>query len=311
MGHSDVTWQALSDKAPVEIIAPASECSEKEIGRARDYITKLGLTPRIPDNIIGDEPYHANTDAKRFEFLKAALESQDSSVIWCMRGGYGSARLLPMLEQIALPETPKLLVGFSDITALQLFITRRWGWPALHAPVTLLNAYNKVDTASQTALTEVLFGRTKEIECTLEPLNDSAKEPNVLHGSIMGGNMSIVQTSLATNWQINTENRFLFLEEVGERGYGIDRLLYHFTQAGIIEHAHAVIIGDITESEEKNGKDHSNYAVQRFAEHCPVPVLRTHLFGHGRQNHPLPFNTQSMLTLGNISILRCSTGVNA
>ena len=116
------TWSALEPGDIVDIVAPSSGSDREGLQQAMSFIRSLDLVPRFQKGIFGADLLCASTDENRFKQLKKAIAAKDSKVIWCLRGGYGSARLLPMLDKLKAPKTAKLLIGYSDITHLHMFV---------------------------------------------------------------------------------------------------------------------------------------------------------------------------------------------
>ncbi|MCB0357771.1 MAG: LD-carboxypeptidase, partial [Bdellovibrionales bacterium] len=126
-------WQALEPGDIVDIVAPASSSTGKDFQNALRFVHKMGLVPRAPKNIFGKDLLCANTDHWRYQHLKKALYARDSKVIWSLRGGYGSLRLLPALAKLKAPLQQKLFIGYSDTTGIHHFLNSIWNWPTLHA----------------------------------------------------------------------------------------------------------------------------------------------------------------------------------
>ena len=116
----------LSAGALIDLIDPGSSVSTQQIKQAVQQVKALGFTARVKV---------ASSLKKKFQLLKAALEAKDSEAVWCIRGGYGCQKLMPFLLRMKPPARPKLLIGYSDVTVLQMFLTHQWGWPVLHFPV--------------------------------------------------------------------------------------------------------------------------------------------------------------------------------
>lgn len=295
------SWQALHAGDIIEIIAPASPClkTEAPLAQIQEYLTSWGLVPRIPTNIFGKDLLCANTDELRFEFLKNALVNSESKAIWCLRGGYGSARLIPKLAALGLTNiTPKLFIGMSDITALHLFLQQAFGWATLHGPSARQVTDNDVDAANIQELKKIIFGQQQKLYYdNLTFLNDKNLGDQELHTSIIGGNLCLIQNSIGTLWQINADNKILFLEETSERGYRIDRMLQHLEQAHVFDGILAVILGDFSGGKEPDGSSLVEPVLKRFAENCNFPVLRCPGVGHERFNRPLPLGTKAILAM--------------
>lgn len=301
-------WQYLSKGDLVDIVAPASQTSHGAIDSGVNWLHSLGLRATAPPDMVKGDVFFAAPLEEQFEYLKAALYSE-SKAIWSVRGGYGSMRLIPLLKKLSPPKKPKLLLGFSDITALHLYFTQEWGWPSLHSRN--ISAM-KVGTARKEdkLIADILFGKTQSHTYRkLIPLNEAALVQKTITGKITGGNLRIVQSSLKTSWEIETKGKIIFAEDVGERGYSIHRMFEQLIQAKLLDKGiKAVVLGDFTEGEEKNGKDLTGEALKRFAQRVGYPVLRGVPAGHGTTNFPIPFNTKSELSLGKNAQLHCHFG---
>lgn len=302
-------WTPLKNGDTVDIIAPASHTSQLALDSGLDWLRSLGLIPRFREGMIkGDLFFAADLDFQQ-EDITRALKS-DSKAIWCVRGGYGSMRLIPALSKIRPPRKPKLLLGFSDITALHLFVNQNWNWPSFHSRnISAMQIHDHL-TPDRQAMERLLFGRDREISYKgLRPLNSLAKIDSEIKGRIIGGNLRILQSSLGTSWELQAKNKILFIEDIGERGYSVHRMLEQLKQAKIIHRGlKALAIGQFTEGEEKNGKDLTVEALERIAKELPYPVFSGLPCGHGPENFPLPLNTDCILKLGKRISLTCQSG---
>lgn len=302
-------WHYLQQGDQVDIIAPGYGCPPEMLLAAKVFLESIGLVARVPEVMFGEDPFCSHKDEERLRHLYEALANPHSKALWCIRGGYGSARLISGLNKLPIPQYVKLLIGFSDITALHLFVQQHYGWPTLHAGVLSQFCGRKPEDATVKAINAILYGAEKELLFeALVPLNAAAAEPRAIVATVTGGNLSLIQTSIGTSWQLEGKGKIMVIEEVGERGYRIDRMLTHISQSVLLEEVQAVMIGDITEDDEKDGRRLGDIAVMRFAESCAVPVLRCPGIGHGVLNHPLPLGTDVTLTLGISPSLQCNTG---
>ncbi|ASQ46313.1 S66 peptidase family protein [Legionella clemsonensis] len=279
----------------VEIIAPASRCTDKHLITLKELLISWGLNCHIDDAIFGDDLLCANDDAHRFISLKKALESSQTKAIICARGGYGSLRLIPELTKLIRPESPKLFLGMSDITALLLFFERQWQWPSIHGAL----AVDKFSPESIEAVKALLFG-LNETKLQGKPLNALAEKRITLNTSITGGNLSLVQASIGTNWQIDAKGKIVLLEEIAERGYRVDRMLTHLLQANVFNDAAAILFGDFIGGAEPDGSSLVQPVLERFAKACEVPVIQVPGIGHGFINFPVPLGTPVGLNLGQV-----------
>lgn len=279
----------------VEIIAPASRVSEKRLTELIDLLTSWQLQCIVSKDIFGDDLLCANSDDMRFNSLKNAFNNPETKAIFCVRGGYGCMRLIPELAKISPPKYLKLFIGMSDITALHLYLLEHWQWPVLHGAL----AIDKFSEESILASRSILFGDKVFTEIRGTPLNEKATENLNIETTITGGNLCLVQASIGTLWQINSYNKIIFLEDVSERGYRVDRMLEHLKQAGLFENAKAICFGDFMDGFEPNGSSLVDPVLKRFAENCDIPVVKIEGIGHGRTNYPLPLGTKASLQLGN------------
>ncbi len=302
-------WDFLKKGDIVDIIAPASHSPDFKIGSGLEWIESLGLTPRVPKNLIKPDAFFASSLESQFEHLKEALYS-DSKAIWCLRGGYGSMRLIPLLKKIRPPKKSKFFIGFSDITSLHLYFNQAWGWPTIHGRTISQLSPELAGTRDRKELKKILFGEVDQVVFkNLKPLNEAARVEKVISGKIVGGNLRILQSSLGTDWELQAKNKILYIEDVSERGYSIDRMFEQMIQAKIIDKGlKAIVLGDFTGGLEKDGKDLSHVAFKRLAERVPYPVVKGMLAGHGALNFSVPFNTTSKLSLGKKIELTSFTG---
>nr|BFD62951.1 hypothetical protein BdHM001_16320 [Bdellovibrio sp. HM001] len=300
------SWKFLKENDVIDVVAPGYPSKPHEVEGARDFLLKWKLQPRIPKGIIKPHFLHAHEDEARWSFLKAAIESRDSQVIWCLRGGYGSNRLLPYLAKLKKPKTPKLLIGISDISSLHTFVTQEWGWSTLHAPLLDRLGRNLVSAKHEKEIHDVLFGKTKKIEFKkLKPLNQAAREAKTIKSRITGGNLTVLQSTLGTPWQINADKKLLFVEDIGERGYRVDRMFEQFRQAGIFKKCQGLILGDFFGGEEPGGTgaDKTNKVFKRWAEDLEIPLFKGLEAGHAPVQRPVPFNTSCELTVNSGRVL--------
>lgn len=287
----------------VELIAPASRCSDSQLRELKALLESWGLKCIVQEDIFGKDLLCANTDQARFNHLKKALENPATKAIICARGGYGSMRLIPELTKITPPVAPKIFVGMSDTTCLQLFLQQQWGWPTIHGAA----APDRFSAESIASLRALLFADTAQAEFKgLIPLNQQASNNQIIESSVTGGNLAIIQAGIGTSWQMDGRGKFILLEEIGERGYRVDRMLEHLHQANIFKGAAAILCADFLGGNEPNGTSLIHSVLERFAARCEIPVVKMEGVGHGPTNFPVPCGTPARLHLGTIPQLICS-----
>ena len=269
---------ALRPGARVRVIAPSSPFPEEDFARGlawlRDrYDVSLGASVRAEDG------YLAGHDDARLADLLAALES-DADAIVAARGGYGATRLLSRVPHDAL--RPVLLVGFSDVTALHALWARA-GLRSLHASmVTGLGRAGEEELAQWRAAVE------GEAPAPVEGLTPIAG--GVAEGPLVGGNLALVCALLGTPWSLPLEGAVLFVEDVGEAPYRVDRMLTQLRHHGL-SRAAGVVVGELTRCAPRaDGREVSHVVRDRLGD-LGVPVVEGVVAGHGPRNRPLPLGS--------------------
>ena len=283
----------------VHIIAPASKAPISVVKQLYDLLCSWRLKPLLNEHLFGDDLLCANTDEQRFHQLKEALLDDSCKGIVCVRGGYGSMRLIPSMTKLERPSVSKLFIGMSDVTALNLFLSQNWHWPVLHGSLNQ-SQFSEISIEKTKA---IILGKQKKMEFQGVPLNQIAQKNNIVEALVTGGNLCLVQTSIATSWQVDAKNKILFLEEIGERGYKVDRMLAHLQQAHILRDVKAIILGDFIKGDEPDGSSLISQVLKRFAESIDIPVIKIAGVGHDKVNYPLPLGMKAKLRLGSKPIL--------
>jgi muramoyltetrapeptide carboxypeptidase len=290
--------QLLEKGSLIDVIAPASACSRRELAGGVRYLEGLGFKVRVSEKIFGKTKILANTDVERFRQLKAALTANDSAAIWCVRGGYGAVRLLPELSKMKKPRTFKWLLGYSDITTLHWYLNSQWGWPTLHSPLLCRFGRNEATPTEKKEIKSILLGPRAIFTHKLKAMNSAAKKTTRIRSSIIGGNLTVLQGSLGTRWAFDGSGHFVFFEDIGERPHRMDRMLTQMAQSGVFKNARAIIFGDMVGLKKADERLLWSNVLPRFAEAQKIPVLRGLKAGHGEMQHIVPFLTRSTLLLG-------------
>lgn len=227
------------------------------------------------------------------------MNNPESKAVWCLRGGYGSIRLLPMIEKMRIPKEKKLLIGLSDISSLHAILNQKWNFPTLHGPLLDRLALNTLKPENIHELQQVLEnpGYVAAFE-NLVPINKAAEKNKKIKAGIVGGNLMVVTSTLGTKSQLKTANRILFLEELSERSYRIDRCLQQMKQAGLFKAVKAVVFGDFTNCDEPNKDNHVHQVLESFFKTLNIPAFRGIESGHGEIQRPVFFNTEAHLACG-------------
>jgi muramoyltetrapeptide carboxypeptidase len=303
-------WVPLKPGDIVDLVAPGFACTEEQLRGAVNFLLGWGLKPRVPDRIFARDVIASNTDDARMAQLKSALRARDSRAVWCVRGGYGSIRLVPELARVKRPAgPPKLFIGLSDITTLHVFLNQQWNWPTVHGPLLDRLGAGRAQPKYEREMKRFIFGEMSDITFDkLKPLNERAAGRGRVRGPVSGGNLITLQSSLGTLAPWSTKGRILFFEDIGERGYRVDRVLDQFRQIGYFTKAKAVIFGQFIGGNEADGTTRLPAVLKRFAEGLKIPVFSGLASGHDKIQRPLPFETDAVLELGDRGTLTVCSG---
>jgi muramoyltetrapeptide carboxypeptidase len=307
-----LTWQRLEKGDIVDIVAPGSGVPQDVLEAAKMTVQSFGFNPRIPEDILRPYLFHSHFDEARAAQLLEALSAKDSKAVWALRGGYGSLRLVPELMKARKPRRTKLFIGISDMSSVHLFLNQEWKWPSLHASLLDRVARGRVPADIVQEMKSILSGELLQVQHkNLKALNQNAESAE-LEGPLRGGNLTTLQSHIGTELSPKFRDSILFLEDIGERGYRVDRMLEHFTQSQTLKGCLGVVFGHFTECQEPSsagepGPDLVPKALERFAElHPDLPVWTGVESGHGERLRPLPFGTDAVLRN---SVLTIQTGV--
>ncbi len=274
----------------IYLIAPSYAFPQEDAGLTKSYFEALGMQVTAPPDLLGKDLLCANRDEIRLSHLQKALSDSTVDIIWLLYGGYGLTRLIPDLLRMKKPEKEKLFIGYSDGTALHVFLNQNWGWPSVHGVSAHQMSKKRVGMQTiESTLRIMKEGLHSYCPPALQPFNEKAKTMTSLSGTVVGGNLCLLECSLGTDWQIDPKGKILFLEEVYERGYRVDRMLMHLQQAHTFKGVKAILLGDFVKGNENDGTSLIPAVLKRFAEQCSVPVFHLPGYGHGEENLPLPF----------------------
>jgi muramoyltetrapeptide carboxypeptidase len=285
----------------VDIVSPGSGSRPEDVELCLDLLHSWGLKTRLPKETFAKHPFHSNEDSVRLKLLKNALSAKDSKAIWCLRGGYGANRLMPDLWKLKAPTTPKMMIGYSDITSVHLLM-QKWKWPSYHGPLleTLVSGRLKADQIEECR--QVIFGEKTSCEFRLKPLNAKAQKLKSVKAPVIGGNLVVLQSALGTSYAPSFSGKILALEEVGERGYRIDRMLEHLKQSKSLNGCKAVIFGDFLFGDERDGENFVSYAIDEFAKQDGIACFSGLEIGHGENNRMLSFGPVAKLERNILSV---------
>ena len=238
---------ALVAGCAVRVVSPASAPERGAFGRGVAELERLEYRVRLASPEMNADGYFAGPLARRAAELKTALLDGESAAMVCARGGYGSAAVLDKLEIGRAPH-PKLVVGYSDITMLHAYLWRRWRWAALYGPMVAMGFDKGSDRPGgfdRLSWLDAVSGARRQWKIAL---GGEALFRGQASGVVLGGCLTLLQTTLATPWELDTRGAILLLEDVGVKPYQVDRMLVHLAQAGKFRGVRGIILGEFPES---------------------------------------------------------------
>lgn len=269
----------------IALISTARKISEAEITPAIQTLNSWGLEVVLGKNLFAIEHQFAGTIAQRTSDLQVALDNPEIKAIICARGGYGTVQLIDKIDFSNFIENPKWIIGYSDVTMLHNHIHQNFGIPTLHATMPINFPTNT--TESLHSLKDALFGKELTYSCAYHPLNQLGRAEGVL----VGGNLSIIYSLTGTASQINTKNKILFLEDLDEYLYHIDRMMQNLKRAGMLTNLKGLLVGgmsDMNDNAVPYGKTAQEIIKDAVAEYN-YPVAFDFPAGHINDNRTLVF----------------------
>jgi muramoyltetrapeptide carboxypeptidase len=281
----------------VGLIEPAGFTHDSyDLADVKATIAAMGLVPKVAPHVAARYGYLAGSDADRAADVNAMFADDSVRAIFAIRGGWGCARILPLLDYNLIRAHPKLLVGFSDITALHMALAARAGFTTIHGPVAA-SAWGKLSWDSFRALAfegATPVYRARELpEDRLAPRSGRTRtfRPGKATGRLLGGNLTVLSALVGTPYLPDFTGAILFIEDTNEAEYRIDRMLTQLTLAGILGRVAGVVFGQCTDCV-ADGVSYGGFTLsevlQQHLAPLGVPAFQGALFGHVPNQYSLP-----------------------
>jgi len=294
----------------IGLIAPASTpSSEEKILKGALYLEQLGYRIKAGKHIRTVYGYLAGSDNERAADFNEMVQDKNVKAIFAIRGGYGTPRLLRLIDYRALKAHPKIIVGYSDLTALQLAIFRKIGLVSFSGPMTGTDMWRDFDPYTEEHFWRILTSNKK-----IGALDNPADNPLTIlrhgkaHGRFVGGNLSLLACLMGTPFQPFMKDSILVLEDVEESPYRVDRLLSQLLNAGILHKLEALVFGKFTDCVPSNPNDPSltvEQVQEEFAQKIDCPVVMNFQYGHIPRKLTVPLGLKAKIDTkrGKIEIL--------
>jgi muramoyltetrapeptide carboxypeptidase len=286
--------RALKTGDTIAFVSPASPILPEKLEFATNLLQSEGYKVRLMPNALASDGYLAGTDEQRAADLQSAFDDNSVAAVYCTRGGYGCARLFPLLNLDRIATSRKLFLGFSDVTTLHVALNRR-GLPTVHAPMGITLSSPREAWVLE-SLTSVLRGGN--------PIPSKATKGEtvvggIAEGKVVGGCMCLVCDTIGTPEEIDTEGAILLLEDVDEAPHRVDAMLTHLLNSGLARKSTGFLIGEMTRTDERIDPGIGGMAWKEILrdrlEPLGKPMVFDYPLGHAKQMLSLPLGIRARL----------------
>ena len=284
--------KALKKGDKIAIISPAGSVEPAQLEKGLEMIKSKGYEPVLGENLytkFSNGYNYAGTESERLKDINWALNDSEISAIWASRGGYGCQHLLEGLNLKEFAKNPKWYIGYSDNTAIQSYLLKK-GFVSINGQTVKTSSFG-VTTESYDLIFDILKGKRPEYSLKSHQLNKLGN----IEGELIGGNLALVYALLGTKYSFDFNDKILFIEEIGEKFYALDRMMMSLELAGVFKKIKGLIIGGMTNMGDE--KDNSQYeeSFDEFAfklisdriSKYHFPVVFGFPNGHIKNNRPL------------------------
>ncbi len=287
----------IKEGATIGIVAPAGKIDREAVEFSGDFLHKLGYKVVLGENVFSAYHQFAGKDEYRIYDLQHMLNSADVDVIMCARGGYGTNRIINDLDFSHFMQNPKWIVGYSDITVIHSMLQNRLDVASIHGPMPK-NFVGKTEEDSDIVnLFNILKGELPTYKVDAHPLN----RKGIAEGELIGGNLSILYSLRGTSLDFDPHGKILFIEDVGEKLYHLDRMMMNLKNGGVLKCLRGLVVGRFTEmADSETPFGASSYEIIYDAvKEYNYPVLFNFPAGHVKINQPLVLGKRITLSVNN------------
>ena len=300
---------ALKSGDAIAIVAPAGPMDQlADFHRGVAALERMGFQARYDDRVFRATGYLAGEDEGRATALMEAFEDIEIKAIVSLRGGYGSSRIIPLLDRDRLRPHCKIFMGFSDLTTLHLYFRRHFGWMTFHGPMASSPSLGSPGPDEAAHLAALLTDPAYRPVFSFPQLQ--ALSPGSAVGELAGGCLSLITSSLGTPYEIQTEGKVLFLEDLGEPPYRIDRMLTQLLLAGKLDRLAGVLLGTFRDCDPGKPGVPVEHVFRDLLERLKVPVIAGFPSGHGPENWALPLGARVLLDASQLRITFLDSAVS-
>lgn len=268
----------LSPGDTVAFAAPARKISKQEILPAEQWLKSVGFNVFYDDRLFAEEHQFAGNDDVRASYFQDLLNDDSIKLIWCVRGGYGSARIIDRLDFTHFCQQPKWICGYSDITVFHSHIQRHLNTATLHAIMPINITEEKIQQPAVQSFLAAITGQDLTYEMGIHPLS----RLEAFSGILTGGNLSMLYSLMASPSDVDTTDKVLFIEDLDEYLYHIDRMMLNLKRGGKLSHVKALLVGHLSDMHDNTipfGKNAEEIVADHFRE-LNIPLIFNVPAGH-------------------------------
>ena len=282
----------------VRVLSISSPVEEARLERGREELVRLGYSPIIDrDAVLAADGFFSGSVQGRLTALKEALTESSSRAVFCSRGGYGTTQLLESLS-VALAQ-PKIVLGYSDLTSLQIFLWQKFRWVTLYGPMVASGMDKGAGVTKGYDRESLLHALTETKQGWAIPLNGESMVAGSAEGVLLGGCLTLIETALVTPWELDTKGAILVIEDRAMKPWQVDRALTHLIQAGKLRGVQGLLLGDFPECEGPDGTETVKNVARRVLAPHGIPVVWGAPVGHTmRPMLTLPLGVRARLVAG-------------
>lgn len=273
----------------IGIISPASPILKEKLDKGINYLKNLGFNVKLGKHVYGERGYLSGTDEERVSDLHELFCDNSVKAVFCSRGGYGSIRILKYIDFELIKKNPKIFVGFSDLTALEISMLVKNGLVTFYGPTIAEDLDNEIDYSGFDLLLKIISFETNSYKVDISDYNIVKEGKST--GILIGGCLSVFSSLLGSDYFPDLKNTIIFLEDTNEEPYRIDRYLSQLRLCGIFNKACGLIFGKFTHCESKE-KDYKGPNVDEIiddtASNLDIPVIKNLSFGHIKGKITIP-----------------------
>ena len=290
-------FKKISKGSTIGVLSPAYIPMKERVVNGVRYLEEIGYKVKLSNNINKQYGYFAGTDEERVNDIHEFFADEEITALLSTRGGWGTLRFLDKLDFDLIKNNPKPIIGYSDITTLQLAIWTKTGIGSISGPMCAVEMGKGIHEFTEKHFWNYITNNESNYSVNLAGTPSKILIEGKAQGTLLGGCLSLVSFLIGTPYCPDFDGAILFLEDVGEKPYKIDRYFAHLKQAGVFDKISGLILGDFLDCEDE--EDENTFSVQSIIEEyfsdVPYPVIHNFPYGHGDVKISMPIGANTIL----------------